>query len=272
MKVTQTPGAPGTARARCMLCLELRVLCDSHIVPEFMYKPLYDGRHRMRVVSAEDGRPKREKPLQLGLREKLLCSKCEQYINSSYEKPNVKVWRGFVEQRPVQGISVSPLRGDDGSWGVHIQGFDYASFKLLLLSVLWRAAAAKRTYYDEVVLGPHEERLRLMLRDKAPGSQADYPCLLYVFTEPNFGLMARPARTRLEGHASYQFLLPGVVLWFVIADRRRPCSLAKSAPREDGSLVAPFIQPDEVPSVKHAARCVQKLAAIERSARPNLGL
>jgi hypothetical protein len=242
----------------CKLCREPRKLCDSHIIPEFMYKPLYD-KHRMIFVSQENGHSKREKPLQLGLREKLLCSECEGDINTSYEQPNIGLWRGLAEERPVRGISVTPLRGDDRSRGAQIEGLNYPSFKLLLLSMLWRASVAKRSDYAEVTLGRHEERIRQMLREKNPGSQDDYPCLVYVFTEPNFGLMGRPARTRLDGFISYQFLLPSMLLWFVVADSGRPYSLAKFAAKEDGSLIALFIRPDQVPFVKQAARGIQKL-------------
>ena len=247
----------------CKLCHSPSQLCDSHIVPEFMYEPLYDNKHRIIFVTEEEGRPNREKPLQRGIRERLLCSACEGEINRQYEQPNVRVWRGFVEQRPVRGISVTPVRGDDGSWAVHVGGFDYARFKLLLLSVLWRASVAGGQDYTEVALGPHEERLCKMLLEKDAGTQADYPCLFYVFTEPTFGLMARPAGIKLDGYTSYQFLLPGVLLWFVIGDRTRPYPMAKFAPKEDGSLIAPFVRPDEVPLVKHAARAVQKLARLE---------
>ena len=93
-----------------------------------MYEPLYDDKHRMIFVTEEEGRPNREKPLQRGIREKLLCSACEGEINRQYEQPNVRVWRGFVEQRPVRGISVTRVRGDDGSWTLHVGGFDYARF------------------------------------------------------------------------------------------------------------------------------------------------
>jgi hypothetical protein len=237
-----------------------------------MYKPLYDDKHRMIFVTEAQGRPKREKPLQLGIREALLCSVCEDEINRHYEQPNARTWRGLVERKRVRGISFSPFRCDDGSWGVHIAGFDYARFKLLLLSVLWRASVAKGQDYAEVALGRHEERLRKMLREKDPGSQADYPCLVYVFTEPSFELMARPARIRLDGYTSYQFLLPGVLLWFVVGDHTRPYSLAKFAPKEDGSLVAPFMRPDQVPLVKHAARTVQNLAALEGRAQGSHGI
>jgi|KBSMisStaDraftv2_1062788.scaffolds.fasta_scaffold733654_1 hypothetical protein len=165
---------------------------------------------------------------------------------------------------------MNPYQDNDGNWGVQIAGFDYARFKLLLLSVLWRASVAKGQNYTEVALGRHEERLRKMLREKDPGLQADYPCLIYVFTEPSFGLMEwGPARTRLDGYTSYQFLLPGVLLWFIVGDRTRPHALAKFAPKEDGSLVAPFTRPDQVPLVKQAARTVQKLAALEGPNRPN---
>jgi hypothetical protein len=230
-----------------------------------MYKPLYDDKHRIMSVSEEEGQPKKKKPLGRGIREKLLCSECEEEkINKWYENPNVELWRGLAEEVGVSGVSVSRFELSDGSRAVQIRGFDYASFKLLLLSVLWRASVASLDDYAEVALGHvHEERIRRMLLERNAGSQADYPCLIYVFTEPNFGLMGRPTRTRLEGRISYQFLLPSVLLWFIIVDKTQTHSLAQFAPKEDGSMIIPLMRPEQVPLVRQAARSVQKLAATE---------
>ena len=35
----------------CALCLKPSVLRQSHIISEFLYKPLYDSKHRLNVLS-----------------------------------------------------------------------------------------------------------------------------------------------------------------------------------------------------------------------------
>jgi hypothetical protein len=61
----------------CRLCGNDAELCDSHIVPEFLYKPLYDGKHRT-LHARGDLTSKRL--VQKGLRERLLCVECERRI------------------------------------------------------------------------------------------------------------------------------------------------------------------------------------------------
>src|SRR5262245_52027646 len=67
----------------CALCGLEQPLCKSHILPEFIYRPLYDENHRVHVLSTMKVRPR---PMeQRGISEKLLCSDCESQI-SKYER------------------------------------------------------------------------------------------------------------------------------------------------------------------------------------------
>jgi hypothetical protein len=59
----------------CALCQQNKQLCDSHIVPEFMYQHMYDANHRFRVLSRNEVDATRF--LRKGLREELLCRDCE---------------------------------------------------------------------------------------------------------------------------------------------------------------------------------------------------
>lgn len=162
----------------CRLCLQPNDLLDSHIIPEFMYKPLYDGKHRMIPIAERAGQLQRQKPLQKGVRELLLCLQCERRLNTCFEQPNVSLWRSMVEQQPVGNISINRLEIAEGVTALQFQGFDYHSFKLLLLSVLWRASVATHADYAAVELGPHENTIRAMLYEQNSGSCADYPCLV----------------------------------------------------------------------------------------------
>jgi hypothetical protein len=66
----------------CALCLDTNVkLAQSHIVPEFLYKALYDSKHRFQVISTNPS--VRNSLEQKGLREPLLCKACEATISVS---------------------------------------------------------------------------------------------------------------------------------------------------------------------------------------------
>src|SRR6185295_13125540 len=60
----------------CALCKRVCALRNSHIVPEFLHSPLYDGKHRFHTYGLH-GTPVTGMQ-QSGQRERLLCDNCEQ--------------------------------------------------------------------------------------------------------------------------------------------------------------------------------------------------
>lgn len=137
----------------CRLCLHDRKLCKSHIVPEFLYSPLYDSDREMMAIT---GRGRQGwKPLNKGIWEHLLCSDCEQYLNREYEQPFQDQWAGD-DALPRQ------MTKDD----VHTATFSYVSFKLFHLSILFRASVSSNPMFQAIRLGMHEDRIRKMLLGK----------------------------------------------------------------------------------------------------------
>ena len=242
----------------CQLCKCEKSLCDSHIIPEFMYRPLYTDRHRTIGLRASQ-RDKNLIPVQKGLRDPLLCTDCETHFNKHYEQPNVGLWRAFAENTVLEGLSAETFTAPDGTEAVRIRGFDYTSFKLLLLSILWRASVSKLGEFSQVNLGPHEDVMRRMLLEVNPGSQTDYPCLVYTFTEPNLGILIPPARGKTNGHTGYQFVITSALLWFFVSSHIEQEELMGFAPREDGSLVTPIIKASSLPLYLEATDRVREV-------------
>ena len=119
----------------CKLCKKDKKLLNSHIIPEFIYKPLYDEKHRFHVISTYKTK---HKPIeQKGIREKLLCADCEQHL-SAYEGYAKKVLFGGVQ------ISVQKENG-----GIVISEINYKYFKLFQLSILWRASVSNLKMFKE---------------------------------------------------------------------------------------------------------------------------
>ena len=64
---------------RCALCQKESELKRSHIIPEFLYKAMYDDKHSFHVLSSVPELP--DSMVQKGLRELLLCGDCETHIS-----------------------------------------------------------------------------------------------------------------------------------------------------------------------------------------------
>ncbi len=66
MAIIPRPVGPPTTT--CALCLE-RPLRDSHVIPEFLYKSIYDEKHRFYALAVGEYPGYEQK----GIRESLLC-------------------------------------------------------------------------------------------------------------------------------------------------------------------------------------------------------
>ncbi len=146
----------------CKLCLQDKVLRRSHIVPEFLYGPIYNEKHQMMGITGRG--QKRYEVVQKGIRDRLLCDECEGLLNDQYEKPFKSIW---TERYPIP---------DDAPLGAIVNiKLAYATFRLFQLSILWRASVSSDPNFRVVGLGKHEDILRSMLLRGEVGNAELYP-------------------------------------------------------------------------------------------------
>jgi hypothetical protein len=69
----------------CRICRQPSVLQNSHVIPEWGYRRLYDDKHRMIALRSGGRQPASADYMQKGIRERLLCKRCETRL-SRYEK------------------------------------------------------------------------------------------------------------------------------------------------------------------------------------------
>jgi hypothetical protein len=212
--------------ATCKLCLEERELRLSHIIPEFLYKPAYDEKHRASELIVDQAQLRY---LQKGLRERLLCDGCEGRIGI-YEKYFADAWfQGHLRPERPKGRIVS------------IAGLDYRLFKLFHLSVVWRAGVSSLEFFELVKLGPHAERIREMLIRGDPGPWERYPFWATLTVDPESrriidDLIIEPTRAKVEGHVVYTFSYAGCTWHFFVTSHRPRRKLLVAPFNESGTL------------------------------------
>jgi len=209
---------------RCALCHQTTDLRKSHIIPEFAYKAMYEDNKMIAFEANDVENPWKE---QKGLRDRLLCDSCEGFLNRAYEEPFKKFWfdHRILATRPVGKV-------------VMLRVPDYAAFKLFHLSILWRASVCRNPFFGYVRLGPHEERLRLMLRARDPGRAGEYPIsCAAVFHESGVAdnFIASPQRFRYKGYRGYHFTFAGCEWRYFITPDENP-TIAQFGLRENGEL------------------------------------
>ena len=189
----------------CALCLSDKPLANSHVIPETVYRPTYDAKHR-----AEEMSTKSRRFIQKGYREKLLCLECEGRL-SKYEKYFADTWFGK------NGLP-EYVQGE----GVVLKALDYRPFKLFHLSILWRGSVSRLRQFADVSLGKHEEIIRTAIINDDPGPELRYPFFAAVLVEEPSGkvrdeLIVSPIAKRLRAHRVYFFTFAGCCWFYVVS-------------------------------------------------------
>lgn len=201
-------------RAWCPLCLASTDLIRSHIIPAFCYDAAFDEKHRVLHLDAARATAK---PRQSGIWEPLLCAACDGFLNR-YDSYFATIW----STPPIPDPLLTPQ--------YEIRSLDYRLFKLFHLSVLWRAHWSTHKAFASVRLGPHESRIRAVLKTGDAGAAGVYPiwatCVVRETLEIERQLLVPHQPTHLSGHRFYVSMFGGCE--WLIKISRHPWSNALS--------------------------------------------
>lgn len=200
----------------CKLCGEEKELCKkSHIIPNFMYKDVYDEKNRMKPITISKRVIEGEKYAQTGVHEgKLLCVDCENKVLGELDRyGSLTLYSGYE-------LTIEPRATASGIKYIKFGDIDYVKFKLFLLSILWRASISNDKWFSEVNLGPHEEIIRRMIYEGDAGRQIDYPIHIMSYRQHSSlpqRIILNPSRVRIDGGTVYHFLISGLFYIFYIS-------------------------------------------------------
>ena len=227
----------------CRLCKEDRSLRNSHIIPEFFYKPVYVSKHRL--LARKSGKLVQGRPLQKGIREKLLCESCEQQLGRNEKYVSEMLFGGteIVVQRFQNRLVLSNL--------------DYAKVRLFFLSLIWRmSVASEHPVWKNVDLGRHEDLIRQMVLNKNAGEpwQYGFLCMLPFFNgECVTDWILEPDSVRSDWGRMYRLVVGGCVYLFHISNQRFPKQMSDWLIKKDGSWVLSFKDARKIPFIREEA-------------------
>lgn len=188
----------------CKLCLKNKVLVNSHIFSEFLYKTIYDEKHTF--ISLSDlSEHKLTKLFQKGFKQYLMCKRCDNTVIQKYENYAIKVLK-----------KINSLT-DETVGTVVIDGYDYTKFKLFVLSLIWRCHISNNPAFNRINLGSHAETIRRMLLFCDSGKRSHY-CfsISKIFGADNANtVMLPPQKVRLQNQNSCIFLAYGFY-WVIL--------------------------------------------------------
>jgi hypothetical protein len=191
----------------CALCQKNAELRNSHIIPELVYKPMYDDKHRFMQINPKQSHVSHH---QKGFRQRLLCQQCETYLSKSENYVRRFLYGGtgyYVRQHgPISFLT----------------GLNYHQIRIFFLSVLWRMSVCTLKVFNSVSLGPHQERIRRMLLADDPGEPDQYGFFAVVpiidgkfFTD----WILEPDWIRYENRRLYRAVIGGILYMFTASNQ-----------------------------------------------------
>ena len=256
--IHEFPNVLRRGRIACALCGKKAKLCESHIIPEFAYKPIYGENHRFVQLSQhyQGGF------LQKGIREELLCQNCEQHIQK-YEDYAAKMFTG---KTGIRRWDCEYRHENSRLPFIYLARMDYVKFKLFALSVLWRASVSKHPFFKEVDLGSHENRVAWMIRTENPGTRFDYPFFcseVYLWGKGMDQVMLCPGKSPCE-QERYSFFYAGwggvSWKWTHYLGKQYPemKGVRKFLPNENGQLTVFMEDFEETPYYSNFVEIIRK--------------
>lgn len=228
----------------CALCRVNTDLQKSHIIPEFFYTMVYDlNPRRFRVISVDPSVPERFE--QKGIRERLLCKACEGKLAK---------WEKYVKETFVDGNGVVATPIQDGFL---LQGIDYKTFKLFLMSLIWRMSVSSLEFFKLVDLErKYEDALRTALLNEDPLQPDEFPCVfIRVKVAGKFikDWISQPSLfTGISGERICCVVINGILYTFTIGRQPASSVASQAAINEKNSMIVldgnawdyPFLRED----------------------------
>jgi hypothetical protein len=185
----------------CKICLQVKELSESHIIPERCYSTLYNPNHKMTGITGIP--PKLSQKVQKDIREPLLCKDCEDHRNRNIEQPYQLEWNraGIASGKFPPGSIVN-------------LSLNFEVFRKFHLSILFLASVAKEGTWSEVSLGRHEEVLRQYIKGEITLPVWKYPITGVITVKEDETVENRfvlpPSKSKLFGATFYGLTFCGV--------------------------------------------------------------
>lgn len=218
---------------KCRLCLqEKELIGTSHIIPNFMYKELFDKNRKIVETNLFNFNEAKYRPT--GIYDKhILCKECDTKLIGGLESYAARVLydRGKFEVEREE---------DDSIVNLMLKGINYKKFKLFLVSILWRASISEQALFKEIKLGTrYEETARKMIYEDSPGNREDFStCILGLESSENLVIKAivAPRRMKADGNTSYMFYINGLFYWFNVSSYNIQDVFRRVSINEDNEL------------------------------------
>ncbi len=208
----------------CKLCLQTKeLLRESHIIPRFLYKLLTGENNSTVLIDAERARIRYNSEYESDI----LCKDCDNGVIGKLDDYFAKY---LHDEFPIKSeMSLVMVEGIEYALRENDPNYDYAKYKLFLLSLLWRSSISSRRFFGAVKLSSVvEEDLRKMIIYNDAGDPETYPCLIFLpplISTPDGGRGFHPFYMPTMSPVTHKnadweickFVIEGMTYYFIIS-------------------------------------------------------
>lgn len=222
----------------CHLCLkEKELLKKSHIIPEFMYNGIFDEQHFMYKVDISKENKLSKKPTGI-YDQRILCADCDGKIISNLETYGSKIIFGSKTSN-----KTTPIFDFTREGYIETTNIDYSTFKLFLLSILWRGNISKSDFFKNIDLGPHSEVIRKMILHNNAGEETEYETCIIFYKHDEIPIMSlTPARKiKTKNNTCYLIHINKMSIYFNISGTNKLEFFKEGGLRKNNSMTSFYL-------------------------------
>jgi hypothetical protein len=185
----------------CRLCGQQKQLIKAHIIPKQFYRRIMGGTPNLLKFEVDD--VVNQTTTQNGIHQNdILCSECDNQIGL-YDKYGYEVLPRQIDEKKLK----SPF--GHGLNIYEIGEIQIETFRLFLVSLVWRAGIARDPMFQLVKLGAYEDRLKQILLGDKTDLLDTVTAVIVLFRPPKYpDIMWSPFCSKMEGINIVTFYLP----------------------------------------------------------------
>lgn len=228
--------------AICKLCNEDKALIKkSHIYPNFVYSDLFDEHGKLRKFDAIEMKkinPKISRPASGVYEGNLLCDECDNKRISKLETYVAGLLNGNDKK-----VECSDKKTEDGTEILEVKHLKYIDFKNFILSMLFRADISTFPEFEDVSLGPYNEKIRKIVYDNLDTEDLDIQINLFrLSNDSEFNtLIGQPVKSKIGAESIYSILMKGYLIVISLKENITSKKVKDVRLMSDGTIGIPII-------------------------------
>jgi len=235
---------------KCSLCnKEKKLIRTSHIIPDFMYKGIYDEKHKL--LPGQTKTIKNEKLISSApYDQQILCQVCDNELIGQYETYASKALYGEklnVIEQPI----IERVKSNDGLESLKVSNISYTKFKLFILTILWRSSISKHSFFKEVNLGKYSEDFRNMIINGDASDDTKYQSGMIIVEERKDILtkvVFEPRQIKKTNGSFYLYFINGVYYYINVSNKKPPEIIDLARIKENNSIIIPVLKGNQIDS------------------------